>query len=111
MVRVISPVVRRRRIRKYCVVRDIVRNNAAEAECRGIDRIDHRRTGSKVTQERNDSDGHNVIAKPTAIGPATRHYPIAEAWLNLARESIATENAQPIEARVVIVGEVGRPRR
>ena len=106
MVRVISPVVRGCRIRKYRVVRDIVRNDAAEAECRGIDRIDHRRIGSEVTQEGDDRDGHNVIAKPATVRPATRHDSVAEALLNLARESITAENAKPIECCVVIVSQV-----
>ena len=111
MVRVISPVVRGRRIRKYCVVSNIVRDDAAEAECRGIDRVDHRRIGSEVTQERDDRDGHDVIAKTAAVWPTTRYNAITESGLNRAREGITTENTKSIKAGIVVIREVSGARR
>jgi len=106
MVRIISPVVRGRRKRKYCVVSNIVRVDAAEAECRWIDRVDHRRIGSEVTQERDDCDGHDIIAKTAAVWPTARYNAITESGLNRTREGITTENTEPIKAGVVVIREM-----
>src|SRR5580692_3815073 len=111
MMRVIPPVVRGRRIRKYRIIGDIVRVDSTETECRRIDWINHWWVCSEVAQKCDDCDGHHVIAKPATVGPATRHDSVAEALLNLARESIAAENAEPIECCVVIVSQVSRPGR
>src|SRR5258707_6119861 len=94
MVRVISPVVRGRRIRKYCVVSNIVRDDAAEVECRGIDRVDHRRIGSEVTQECDDRDGRDVIAKTAAVWPTATYNAISESGLNRARARNTNANTQ-----------------
>src|SRR5260370_27034436 len=106
MVRVISPVVRGRRIRKYFVVGKIVRDDAAEVECRGIDRVDHRRIGSEITQERDDRDGHDVIAKTAAIWPTARYSAITESRLNRSREGITAENTKSIKAGIGVIREM-----
>src|SRR5258708_18987212 len=105
MVRLISPVVRGRRVRKYCVVSNIVRDDAAEVECRGIDRVDHRRIGSEVTQERDDRDGHDVIAKTADDWPTARYKTITESRLNPAREGMNNENTKSIEAGILVIRE------
>ena len=58
---------------------------------------------------RSHRDVHYVVAKTATIRPAPGNNAIAKAWLNLADQSVAAENAQPGKSRVIRVGPLLSP--
>src|SRR5262245_48291322 len=59
---------------------------------------------SKIADQSSDRDVHYVVPKTATIRPAPGNDAIAKAWLNLADQSVAAENAQPRKSRIIGVG-------
>src|SRR5262245_22065524 len=58
---------------------------------------------AKIADQSSHRDVHYVVAKTATIRPAPGNDAIAKAWLNLADQCVATENAQPGKSRVIRV--------
>src|SRR5262245_6687096 len=59
---------------------------------------------AKIADQSSHRDVHYIVAKTAAVRPAPGDNAAAKARLNLADQSVATENAQPRKSRVIRVG-------
>ena len=87
-----AAVLRSRLVRKYSVVRHVIRHHPV-AVWRGVD---YGLNAPKVAQQRVNGNVHNVVAEPATIWPAARDEPsVAKRILDLALQQVVAEDAQP----------------
>ena len=87
---VIAPVLRRGFVRE-----DLVIGHVVEVQIVPCWTANDRRVHAKIADQSSDRDVHYIVAKTAAIRPAPGNDAIAKAGLNLADQSVATEEAQP----------------
>src|SRR6266498_2720122 len=96
---VIAAVLRRRFVREDFVVGHVV--EIQSVACRTAnDWWVH----AKIADQSSYRDVHYIVAKTATIRPAPGNNAIAKAWLNLADQSVAAENAQPRKSGIIRVG-------